>query len=82
MTMIATGAIAFLTQALTLTPLIVKAGIDLAGFISDIKDVVAKGEPTTNDWDELHHKEAVLRRQLTDTSRDVPVGDGILRPSV
>lgn len=58
------GAIGFVSQALALTPLIVKAGMDISEFVASINAVVAKGDPTAEDWAALHAREDALRKQL------------------
>lgn len=55
----------FVTLALQILPLLVKAGEDIAPFVQQIIGAInAPAGPTQADWDMLHAEEARLRALL------------------
>lgn len=63
------NALAFLTAAMNLVPLLLQAGLGIEEFAGNVYNVIAGGsDPTTADWDNLHAQEAQLRAQLGDVA--------------
>lgn len=60
----------FITIALQLLPLLVKAGLDIAPLIErTVKVLNTEGGPTPEDWDALHADEDRLRLLLQNPSQ-------------
>ncbi len=68
---------AFLIAALQAAPLLIQAGTGLEEFGAWLYGVITKkGDPTPEDWAELHAREDAARAILNDTLRDVRPATG------
>jgi len=59
------AVITFLTEAMNLVPLLIKAGEDIAPFAETVYNIISTGaDPTDADWASLKAMEVSLRNTL------------------